>query len=89
MYTLRSVKYVILRKGGQKVTIVTHAPFGENRMLTLGLENLGSKQTRAEAKNYLPIKVRGHMLHYMLDMRGEFKHPQLFDSTCGLARKFN
>lgn len=88
MYTLRSVKYIILRKGGKQVTIVTHSPFGENRMLTLGLENLNCKQMRIEAKNYLPIKVRGRLMHYMLDMQGEFKHPELFDSTCGLARRF-
>lgn len=86
MYTLRSVKYLILRKGGQKVTVVTHTPFGENRMMTLGLENLSSKQMRTEAKSYLPIKIRGHMMYYMVDLKGEFRHPQLFDSTCGLAR---
>lgn len=88
MHTLRSVKYIILRKGGQSVTVVTHAPFGENRLLTLGLENLSCKQMRTEAKAQLPIKIKGHKLHYLLDMRGEFRHPELFDSTCGLSRTF-
>lgn len=88
MFTLRSVKFLILRKGGQQVTVITHTPFGENRMFTLNLENLDCKQTRSEATSQLPIKIKGHFMHYVLDMRGEFKHPKLFDSTCGLARNW-
>lgn len=88
MHTLRSVKYLILRKGGQSVTVVTHTPFGENRLLTLGLENVSCRQMRTEAKSQIPIKIRGHAMHYLLDMRGEFRHPKLFDSTCGLAREW-
>lgn len=88
MYTLRSVKYLILRKGGQQVTVITHTPFGENRMLTLDLEKFNCKQTRSEAKTQLPIKIKGHLMHYILDMKGEFRHPKLFDSTCGLARNW-
>lgn len=54
--------------------------------MTLGLENISCKQMRTEAKSQLPLKIKGHTWHYILDMRGEFKHPKLFDSTCGLAR---
>ncbi|KAJ8927718.1 hypothetical protein NQ314_019779 [Rhamnusium bicolor] len=88
MYSLKSVKYLILRKGGKEVTIVTYTPAGSNRMFTLGLENLNCKTIRTVTKSQLPIKVKGHYLHYMLDMRGEFTNPTLFDHTAGLKRNW-
>lgn len=88
MYTLRSIKYIILHKGGQTVTIITHTPFGGNRLITVLLKNLDCKQTRTQSKYHIPLKVKGHIMYYTLDMKGDFKHPQLFDNTCGLARAF-
>ncbi|KAJ8915855.1 hypothetical protein NQ315_004669 [Exocentrus adspersus] len=88
MYSLKSVKYLILRKGGNEVTIVTYTPTGGNRMFTLGLQNLSCKESRLNAKSQLPIKVKGHYLHYLMDMRGEFTNPTLFDQTAGLRRNW-
>ncbi|XP_038223500.1 transmembrane protein 223 [Zerene cesonia] len=88
MYTLRSVRYLILNKGGQHLTFVTYTPFGHNRMMKVPLENVCCKEDRKLAKIQLPLKVKNKMMHYMVDMRGEFKNPLLFDSTAGLARKF-
>lgn len=86
MYTLRSIRYLILRKGGDKVTLVTYTPFGENRLLTVDLSNVCCKETRMATRSQLPLKVKNHKLHYILDMKGEFKNPQLFDYTAGLKR---
>ncbi|XP_060520156.1 transmembrane protein 223 [Cylas formicarius] len=86
IFTLRSVKYLILRKGGDQLSIVTYTPLGKNRILTLGIDNVSAKETREAAKAVVPIKVRGHAFHYMVDMKGEFKQPELFDSTAGLNR---
>ncbi|XP_049874332.1 transmembrane protein 223 [Pectinophora gossypiella] len=88
MYTLKSVRYLILNKGGRHVTFVTYAPFGKNRMMTVPLENICCKENRTNARVQLPLKVKNTWMHYMLDMRGEFKNPLLFDSTAGLARKW-
>lgn len=88
MFSLRSVKYLILRKGGNEVTIVTYTPTGGNRMLTLKLENLSCKDSRTSTTSQLPIQVKGHYLHYVLDMRGEFTNPTLFDQTAGIRRKW-
>ncbi|RZC35659.1 TMEM223 domain containing protein [Asbolus verrucosus] len=88
MYTLKSVRYLILCKGGKNVAIVTYTPFGKNRMFTVNLNNVNCKEARNVATSQLPIKVRGHYLHYILDMRGEFKNPGLFDHTAGLRRKW-
>lgn len=88
MYTLKSVRYLILNKGGKYITFVTYSPFGKNRILKVPIENVCCKETRVGAKVQLPLKVKNTLMHYMLDMRGEFKNPLLFDSTAGLSRKW-
>jgi hypothetical protein len=40
LFTLKSVRYLILRKGGNKVTFVTYTPFGQNRMMTVDLSKV-------------------------------------------------
>ncbi|XP_049808039.1 transmembrane protein 223 [Schistocerca nitens] len=86
LYTAKSVKYLILRKGGRSITIVTHGPFGRNISRTVDLANVSCPASRGSAKGQLPIKVKGNYIHYVLDMRGEFTNPQLFDYTAGLKR---
>lgn len=86
MYTLRSVRYLILNKGGKQLTFVTYTPFGRNRIMTVPVQNVCCKESRNLAKVQLPLKIKNRMMHFMLDMRGEFKNPLLFDSTAGLKR---
>lgn len=88
LYTLKSVRYLILCKGGQNVAIVTYTPFGNNRILTTSLNNISCKEGRTTASSQLPLKVKGQRLHYLMDMRGEFKNPILFDHTAGLKRQW-
>ncbi|XP_028029126.1 transmembrane protein 223 [Bombyx mandarina] len=88
MYTLRSVRYLVLHKGGKHVSLVTYAPFGRNRSMKVPIEDICCQERRTVAKVQLPLKVRNRMMHYMLDMRGEFKNPLLFDCTAGLLRKW-
>ncbi|XP_026733806.1 transmembrane protein 223 [Trichoplusia ni] len=88
MYTLRSVRYLILNKGGKKLTFVTYTPFGKNRIMTVPMENVCCKEARNIARVQLPMKIKNRWMHYMLDMRGEFKNPLLFDCTAGLMRKW-
>ncbi|XP_041987011.1 transmembrane protein 223 [Aricia agestis] len=86
MYTLKSVRYLILNKGGRHVTFVTYSPFGQNRIMKVPVENICCKEHRRTARVQLPLKVKNTFMHYMLDMRGEFKNVLLFDSTAGLKR---
>ncbi|CAK1544903.1 unnamed protein product [Leptosia nina] len=88
MYTLRSVRFLILNKGGRHLTFVTYTPFGKNRIMKVPIENVCCKEDRKLAKVQLPLKVKNTAMHYMVDMRGEFKNPLLFDSTAGLSRKW-
>nr|XP_026488890.1 transmembrane protein 223 [Vanessa tameamea] len=86
MYTLKSVRLLILNKGGRYLTFVTYAPFGSNRIMKVPIEFVCCKDNRKSAKVQLPLKVKNTLMHYMLDMRGEFKNPLLFDCTAGLKR---
>ncbi|XP_072947769.1 transmembrane protein 223 [Epargyreus clarus] len=88
MYTLKSVRFLILNKGGRHLTFVTYAPFGKNRIMKVPIECVSCKESRNLAKVQLPLKVKNTAMHYMLDMRGQFTQPVLFDSTAGLARKW-
>ncbi|XP_022217714.1 transmembrane protein 223 [Drosophila obscura] len=87
MFTLRSVRFLILRKGGQSVSFVTYGPFNRNRIMTVPLKCISAQESRAMARVQLPIKVKERTLYYVLDMRGEFRNPQLFDYTAGLKRR--
>ncbi|ALC40630.1 CG12935 [Drosophila busckii] len=87
MFTLRSVRFLILRKGGQSVSFVTYGPFNRNRIITVPLKCISAEESRELARVQLPIKVKGKTLYYVLDMRGEFRNQQLFDHTAGLKRR--
>lgn len=86
LFTLKSVRYLILRKGGDKLTFVTYTPFGKNRMMTVDVNKVSSQESRQNARVQLPIRVKNFSLFFMLDMKGEFKNPKLFDHTAGLKR---
>ncbi|EDW09212.1 transmembrane protein 223 [Drosophila mojavensis] len=87
MFTLRSVRFLILRKGGDSVSFVTYGPFNRNRIMTVPLKCISAEESREMARVQLPIKVKNKALYYVLDMRGEFRNPQLFDYTAGLKRR--
>nr|CAG4643643.1 EOG090X0JX7 [Ilyocryptus agilis] len=86
MYSLKAVKNIVLRKGGNNVTFITHAPFNRIRYIDVPLKNVSAAQSRNAAKVQLPIKVKGYMGYFVVDVKGEFRNPSLFDATVGLKR---
>lgn len=88
IFTLRSVRYLVLQKGGNSVAFVTYSPFGPNRIMSVPINCISAVESRSLAKTTLPIKVKNKSLFYILDMKGEFKNPLLFDQTAGLSRKW-
>ncbi|XP_065558757.1 transmembrane protein 223-like isoform X2 [Artemia franciscana] len=87
LYCARNVKLLVLRKDGKSVSFVTYGPFGRNIIFTTPLEKVSAKASRNSANSAIPLKVKGKMLHYSVDTRGLFVHPQIFDSTVGLRRQ--
>ncbi|XP_054285543.1 transmembrane protein 223-like [Macrosteles quadrilineatus] len=89
IYTLRSVRMLVLRKDNKTVSIVTYGPFARNRVLEVPLENITTNVSREFAKTQLPIKVKGKWFYYILDVKeGKFQNPVLFDHTAGMKRTF-
>ncbi|XP_043274271.1 transmembrane protein 223 [Venturia canescens] len=85
-FTSRSIKYIILKPGGQTVTILTYRPWKGNIGITFPLSDITPKMSRKEMINYMPIKVKGRRLFYIIDSGGEFVNPKLYDFTIGLKR---
>ena len=68
--------------------IRTYAPLGRSRTLTVPIDNVATKVGRQGARAYLPLKIRQRPFHFLLDMRGTFNNPSLFDITAGLHRSW-
>uniref|UniRef100_A0A1B0DQB3 Uncharacterized protein n=1 Tax=Phlebotomus papatasi TaxID=29031 RepID=A0A1B0DQB3_PHLPP len=89
MFTLRSVRFLVLRKGGESVSFVTYTPFGiNNRIMDVPLSSVSAQESRQAARVQLPLKVKNRAFYYILDKRGSFPNAKLFDYTAGLKRKF-
>lgn len=86
MYPLRAVNSLWLFKGGKEVGLITHAPFGKKLTHVTPLENISCVQSRAQAQTQVPIKVKHKWFFYLLDKKGVFHNPELFDYMVGLRR---
>jgi hypothetical protein len=89
LYTIRSIRYIILRSGGQKVRITCFSLIGATnryRHHDIPLDKLSAIQDRNSPGSYIPIKIKGKWLYYLVDKRGHFFHPTLFDETVGVFR---
>ncbi|XP_064601958.1 transmembrane protein 223-like [Liolophura sinensis] len=86
MYPLRAVNSLWLFKGGKSVGLVTHAPFGKKLTHVTPLENISCVQSRAQAQSQVPLKVKNKWFFYLLDKKGVFHNPGLFDYMVGLRR---
>jgi len=86
IYSLRCIKMIVLRKGGENLTLITYGPFNKVRYLDMPLEKVSAAQLRSSTSHNLPIKVKGYVGHFLVDMRGEIKNSPLLDATLGLKR---
>jgi len=87
LFTLRSVRYLIIRKGGKDVSFVTYGPFGTNRIITVPLNCIQGSQQRNKSLSYLPLKVKNMNWFYVLDVRGEYRQKDIFDHVINVSRK--
>ncbi|XP_032009028.1 transmembrane protein 223 [Hylobates moloch] len=86
LFSLRSVRSVVLRAGGQQVTLTTHAPFGLGAHFTVPLKQVSCMAHRGEVPAMLPLKVKGRRFYFLLDKAGHFPNTKLFDNTVGAYR---
>ncbi|XP_031245448.1 transmembrane protein 223 [Mastomys coucha] len=86
LYSLRSVRSVMLLAGGKQVTLTTYAPFGLGTRFTVPLNQISCVAHRGEVPAMLPLKVKGRRFYFLLDKAGHFPNTQLFDNTVGAYR---
>ncbi|XP_034183373.1 transmembrane protein 223 isoform X1 [Osmia lignaria lignaria] len=82
------IKYIILHKGGKDVSIITHHLFKSQDVAKFPIEEVTAITSRNKMKDYLPIKVKGRWLYYLLDADGKFLNPELFDHTIGMQKRW-
>ena len=88
LYPQRSIHQLKLLKGGQKLQITTYSHFGRTRAFTVPLEHVSSQQARSAAHSTISLKVKGKWFYYLMDKKGHFNQPALFDYVVGLKRTF-
>ncbi|XP_030854821.1 transmembrane protein 223 [Strongylocentrotus purpuratus] len=88
VYSRRSIYRIVLRKGGESVTIQTYGLFGLPWRFTTSINNTSCEHARDGIRTQLPIKVKGHRLFYILDKEGKFYNARLFDYSIGMHRMF-
>lgn len=86
-FTLRSVRYLVLKKGGKAVSFVTYGPFGTNRIVNVPLHCVSAVQSRDVGTSAIPIKVKNMRFHYLLDRQGEYTNPEIFDHVINVKRR--
>ena len=79
----RVIKELTLCKGGKTVILTTYGPFGNTVKREISLTNLYCVTSRSEAKSYIAIKIKPKWFYYLIDVRGSFHDPKLFDYTIG------
>ncbi|XP_034868958.1 transmembrane protein 223 [Mirounga leonina] len=86
LFSLRSVRSVMLQAGGKQVTLTTHAPFGLGAHFTVPLNQVSCMAHRGEVPAVLPLKIKGRRFYFLLDKAGHFPNTKLFDNTVGAYR---
>ncbi|XP_038598993.1 transmembrane protein 223-like [Tachyglossus aculeatus] len=86
LFSNRSVHSVLLRAGGQRVTVTTHGPFGLGAEFTVPLRHVSCLAHRGEVPAVLPLKVKGRRFYFLLDKAGRFPNLRLFDVKVGAYR---
>lgn len=89
MLCARSVKYIILNKGGQKVTLVTYNINKKAAKKCLPVAHVKTTISRREMVNYMPLKILGEKFFYIIDRNGRFYHDVLFDNTIGMNKTWH
>ncbi|KAI3355737.1 hypothetical protein L3Q82_004324 [Scortum barcoo] len=88
LFCRRSVSRVVLHQGGRMVTVCTQSPLGpeRGRRITVPLSQVACHAHRQESPSFVPLKVKGHKLYYLLDKEGTLNNARLFDITVGAYR---
>ncbi|KAM4731501.1 transmembrane protein 223 [Anableps anableps] len=90
LFCRRSVSKVVLHQGGRMVTVRTQSPLGPDRgrTITVPLNQVACHAHRQESPTFIPLRIKGHRLYFLLDKEGTVNNARLFDITVGAYRPF-
>uniref|UniRef100_A0A146PDY7 Transmembrane protein 223 n=1 Tax=Fundulus heteroclitus TaxID=8078 RepID=A0A146PDY7_FUNHE len=88
LFCRRSVSRVVLHQGGRMVTVCTQSPLGagRGRTITVPLRQVACHAHRQESPSFIPLRIKGHRLYFLLDKDGTVNNARLFDITVGAYR---
>ncbi|KAL0107550.1 hypothetical protein PUN28_014695 [Cardiocondyla obscurior] len=75
----RSVKYIILNKGGKTVSIVTYHVLKKKSSSVIPVEMVKSTVDRRSKSGFVSLKIKNKYFYYLLDNGGTYVNPKLFD----------
>ncbi|XP_057336870.1 transmembrane protein 223 [Microplitis mediator] len=85
--TVRSIKYIILHKGGNKVTLFTYHPWKKDVQITVPVNEVFVKKHREELVRYMTLALKDKSFYYLLNNEGIFVNPELYDYSIGYYKK--
>ena len=90
-FSTRSINALVVRRGGSEVTILTSRFIAISRLrqLTVPLSHLSCRVARSDTASYMTIKVKGYPFFFLIDNKGTFYKPFLFDRVIGVHRNLN
>uniref|UniRef100_A0A8C6LVV0 Transmembrane protein 223 n=1 Tax=Nothobranchius furzeri TaxID=105023 RepID=A0A8C6LVV0_NOTFU len=90
LFCRRSVSKVVLHQGGKMVSVWTQSPLGpgQGRTITVPLSQIACHAHRQESPSFIPLRIKGHRLYFLLDKDGTVNNVRLFDVTVGAYRAF-
>ncbi|XP_028418524.1 transmembrane protein 223-like [Dendronephthya gigantea] len=86
LYALRSVNQLVLLRDGAHILVKTYTPYGSSKLFSVPLTDVSCLGSRLDEKAFVVFKIRDRRFYYMLDKRGEFLQPTIFDTTVGVKR---
>ncbi|KAF7992356.1 hypothetical protein HCN44_001681 [Aphidius gifuensis] len=86
-YVHRSVKTIILNRGGKNITLITYHMWKGATSKVVPVDDIVIRRSRSEVKNYMPLNIKSTRLYHLLDGNGVFVNPDLFDHTIGYDKE--
>lgn len=80
--SMRSIKYIILNKGGKYASFVTFHPIKSKQIITAPIEEVYCIHPRTyKIGMYTSLKINNYKFNFLIDKRGTYVNGILFDNT--------
>ncbi|XP_032675025.1 transmembrane protein 223 [Odontomachus brunneus] len=81
----RTVRYIILHKGGKIVTLTTSNLWNKDCNMQVPISMIRCVNQRSDGTSVVSLKLKHKSFHYLLETKGTFLNPELFDHTLGYS----